>query len=174
MTSELVEQISITEYWVWFSLGASHLWDCTIFGKYIYTYALTYIYIYIYKRLHIGHSRTTHSYLLEAKQQPMYHACQAKYTEKHILIKYTDPAHIREIFYSANDMKELFQKIQMKNVMSFLKAINVHGNVMSFLKAINIYGKNLKEFSARPNFSYKLFFYKKYFSKIWSFPQAVP
>ena len=34
--------------------------------------------------------------------------------------------------------------------------------------------KNLKEISTRPNFSYKLFLYKKYFNNIWSFPQAVP
>ena len=68
-------------------------------------------------RLHIGYTRTTHSYLLEAKQQPMCHACQTKYTVKHILIECTYFAHIRETFYSANDMKVLFQKIEMNNVM---------------------------------------------------------
>ena len=44
----------------------------------------------------------------------MCHACQNKYTVKHILIDCTDLAHIREIFYSANDMKELFQNIEIK------------------------------------------------------------
>ena len=68
----------------------------------------------ILTRLHIGHTRTTYSYLLEAKQQPMCYACQTKYTET-ILIKCTDLAHIREIFYSAKDMKELFQSIEIKN-----------------------------------------------------------
>ncbi len=47
-------------------------------------------------------------FIFEAKQQPMYHACQTKYTLKHILIECTDLTHIRETFYSANDMKELF------------------------------------------------------------------
>ena len=89
------------------------------------------------------------------------HTCQTKYTVKHILIECTDLARIRETFYSANDMKELFQNIEMKNIMSFLKAINIHS-------------KYLKEFSTRPNFSYKLFLKKKYFNKIWSFPQTVP
>ena len=54
-------------------------------------------------------------------------------------------------------MKELFQNIEIKHVMSFLKAI----------------WKNLKEISTRPDFSYKLFLYKKYFNKIWLFPQTL-
>ena len=33
--------------------------------------------------------------------------------------------------------------------------------------------KNLKEISTRSNFSYKLFLYKKYSDKIWSFTQTV-
>ena len=37
----------------------------------------------------------------------MCYACQMKYTVKHILKEYTDLAHIRETFYSANEMKEL-------------------------------------------------------------------
>ena len=35
-------------------------------------------------------------------------------------------AYIRETFYSANDMKELFQNIEIKNVMSLLKAIHIY------------------------------------------------
>ena len=52
-------------------------------------------------------------FLLEAKQQ-LTCACQTEYTVKHILIECTDLAHIRETFYRANDMKELFQKIEKK------------------------------------------------------------
>ena len=107
----------------------------------------------ILSRLHIGCTRITHSYLLEAKQQPMCHACQTKYTVKYILIEYTDLAHIRGNFYSANEMKQLFHNIEIKNV-------------MSFLKAINIYMEKSKKISTRPNFFYKLSLYKKYFNKI--------
>ena len=56
-------------------------------------------------RLRIGHTRITHSYLLEGKQQPMCYACQTKYTEKPIFIECTDLAHIRKTFNSANNMK---------------------------------------------------------------------
>ena len=77
-----------------------------------------------WSRLCISHTRITYSYLLEAKQQPMCHACQTKYTVKHILC--TDPAHITETFYSANDIKKLFQKTEMNNVMSFLNEVNLY------------------------------------------------
>ena len=41
---------------------------------------------------------------------------QTKYTMKHILIECTDRAHIRKTFYSANNIKELFQNTQIDNV----------------------------------------------------------
>ena len=70
-------------------------------------------------KLWIGHTRITHSYLLKGKQQqqqqqqPMCYACQTKYTVKHILIKCTDLAHIRKTFYSANNIKDLFQNTEI-------------------------------------------------------------
>ena len=111
-------------------------------------------------RLCIGHTKTTHSYLLEAKRQPTCHVCQTKYTVKNILIECNNLAHLRETFYSANDMKELFQK-------NWNEKCNVIPKSGKFI------WKNLKEFSTRPNFSYKLFLYKKYFNKIWSSPLSV-
>ena len=72
------------------------------------------------------HPRITHSYLLEGKQQPMCYACQTKYTMKHILIECTDLAHIRKTFYSANNMKELFQNTEINNVVSFLKTVKLY------------------------------------------------
>ena len=64
-------------------------------------------------RLRIGHTRITHSYLLEGKQRPICYAGQTKYIVKHILIECTDLVHIRKIFYSANNMKELFQNTEI-------------------------------------------------------------
>ena len=46
----------------------------------------------------------------------MCYACQTKYTVKHIPIECTDLAHIRKTFYSANNMKELFQNSKINNV----------------------------------------------------------
>ena len=73
----------------------------------------------------------------------------------------TDLVHIRETFYSANNVKKLFQNIEIKK-----------RNVIP--KSNKYIQKNFKEISIRSNFSYKLFLYKKYFNKIWSFPQTVP
>ena len=56
----------------------------------------------------------------------MCYACPTKYTVKHILNERTDPAHIRKTFYSANNMKELFQKTEINNVISFLKTEVIH------------------------------------------------
>ena len=46
-----------------------------------------------------------------------------------LLDEHADLAHIREAFYRAKDMKELFQNIKIKNVMSSLKAINIYGKI---------------------------------------------
>ena len=43
----------------------------------------------------------------------MCYACQTKYTVKHIPIEFTDPSHIRKTFYSANNMKELYQNTEI-------------------------------------------------------------
>ena len=94
------------------------------------------------------------TFLLTAKQQLMCHACQTKYTVKHILIECTNLTHIRETFYSANDMKELFQNIEIKKC-----------NVIP--KSNKYIQKKLKEISTGPNFFYKLFLYKKYFHKLF-------
>ena len=108
----------------------------------------------ILSRLRIGHSRTTHSYFLEPKQQPTCHACQTKYTVKHILIECTDLVHIKETFYRANDMKELFQKIEMNNIISFLKAVNLYRKISRNFQLYQVSSIN--------------------FNKIWSFLQVVP
>ena len=54
---------------------------------------------------------------------------QTKYTMKHILIECTDLAHIRKIFYSSNNMKEMFQKTEINNVISFLKTAKLNTKI---------------------------------------------
>ena len=80
-------------------------------------------------RLWIVYTRITHSYLLKRKQQPMCYACQTKYTVKHILNECTNLACIRKTFYSANNMKELFQNTEINNVISFLKTVKLYTKI---------------------------------------------
>ena len=80
-------------------------------------------------RFRIGHTRITHSYLPEGKQQQMCYACQTKYTVKHILIECTNLARIRKTFYSANNMKELFQNTEINNVISFQLTVKLYTKI---------------------------------------------
>ena len=64
----------------------------------------------------------------------MCYACQTKYTAKQILIKCTDQAHIRKTFYSANNMKELFQNTELNNFISFLKTVTLYKKILRNLQ----------------------------------------
>ena len=66
----------------------------------------------ISSRLHIGHTRITHSYMLKEEQYPMCHVCQTAYTIKHVLIEYIDLAPTREKYYKKGWMKELLNKLK--------------------------------------------------------------
>ena len=58
-------------------------------------------------RCRIGHSRLTHSYLLNREDQPECIGCYAPLTIKHILIDCIDMAMVRDRHYQATDMKDL-------------------------------------------------------------------
>ena len=62
-------------------------------------------------RIHIGHTRITHSFLLK-EVQPMCHACQTAYTIKYVLTECIDMAPTRKIFHSTSYMKKLFKKLK--------------------------------------------------------------
>ena len=59
----------------------------------------------------------------------MCYACQTKYTMKHILIECTNVAQIRKTFYSANNIKELFQNPEMNDMISFLKTVKLYTKI---------------------------------------------
>ena len=75
-------------------------------------------------RLRIGHPR---QHILTWSKAATNILCMShqKYIVKHIFIECTSLAYIKETFYSANDMNELFPpKIKMNHEMSFLKTLN--------------------------------------------------
>ena len=77
-------------------------------------------------RLHIGHTRLTHSYLLRGEDQPKCIPCQTPLTVRHILTECIDFLPIREKYYKTNNMKELFTKINTNNILYYLKKIGVY------------------------------------------------
>ena len=59
-------------------------------------------------RCRIGHTRLTHAYLLTNEQPPFCISCNEPFTVKHFLITCTEFNHIRNKYYTAKTVKELF------------------------------------------------------------------
>ena len=75
----------------------------------------------ILSRLRIGHTRLTHDFILKEAPSPKC-PCGNHYT---ILIECTNLSRIRKFFYKVNSMKELFEKINPKNIIEYLKRIGL-------------------------------------------------
>ena len=78
----------------------------------------------ILSRLRIGHTRLTHDFILKEEPPPKC-PCGNHYTIRHILTECTNLSRIRKIFYKVNSMKELFEKINPKNIIEYLKRIGL-------------------------------------------------
>ena len=78
----------------------------------------------ILSRLRIGHTRLMHDFILKEESPPKY-PCRNHYAIGHILIECTNLSQIRKKFYKINSMKELFGKINPKNIIEFLKRIGL-------------------------------------------------
>jgi len=77
--------------------------------------------VVIINRLRIGHTRLTHSYLLAGGDQPECVTCQCPLTVKHILIDCSDFRDIRNKYFVASTMKDVFEQVSMLNVINFIK-----------------------------------------------------
>ena len=66
----------------------------------------------------LGHIKLTHSFILKEEPPPR---CSYgnQYTVKYILIECTDLTHTQRKFYNINSIKELFGKIDAKNILFF-------------------------------------------------------
>ena len=79
----------------------------------------------VLSRARIGHTYLTHGYLLRREIQPECIPCFSTLTVKHILIECTDFAVVRQRHYTANSMKELFEKVDPSKILSFLMEIGL-------------------------------------------------
>ena len=75
-------------------------------------------------RLCLGHTRVTHSYLLQGEEQPPCVGCDAPFTVRHILLECGDFAQVRNNCFHVDNMKELFQDIHINIVITFLRQLN--------------------------------------------------
>jgi len=79
----------------------------------------------LYNHLRIGHTYLTHSYLLKDEDPPICIPYNSLLTVEHILISCIDFRIIRQNFYTASNLKDLFHNIHPKRIISFVHAIGL-------------------------------------------------
>ena len=73
-------------------------------------------------RIRIGHTRLTHSFLMEGRPvAPMCEVCNDLLTVKHFMLHCNRYSSIRRRFYTASTMRELFDKVSLRKILQFLK-----------------------------------------------------
>ena len=70
----------------------------------------------ILARPRLGHTRVTHSYLLQGEEQPQCVGCDAPFTVRYFLLELGDFAHVRNNCVHVHSMKELFH---IDSIMTF-------------------------------------------------------
>ena len=80
-------------------------------------------------RLRIGHSRLTHSYLMEGEPAPRCIGCDANFTIKHILLECIDFADTRKLFYNCRDLYSLFKTVAKEKILDFIREIGLYYKV---------------------------------------------
>ena len=94
-------------------------------------------------RLRSGHTRVSHSYLLQGEEQPQCVGCDAPFTVRHFLLECCDFAQVRNNCFRVDDMKQLFQDIHIDSFMTFLKETNLFNKILSvFKKNVLLYTYN--------------------------------
>ena len=72
-------------------------------------------------RLGLGHTRVTHSYLLQGEEQPQCVGWDAPFTVRH--------AQARNNCFHVDNTNRLFQDIHIDSIMTFLKEINLFNKI---------------------------------------------
>ena len=80
-------------------------------------------------RCRIGHSRLTHSYLLNNEERRECIPCNSNYSLKHVLIDCVDVADVRQTFYNVNSLSNLFTNVTGNTILQFLKEINLYTKI---------------------------------------------
>ena len=76
-------------------------------------------------RCRIGHTRLTHTFVLDREDPPECIPCAAPFTVQHILLDCVDTAPTRERYFHASNLKSLFDTVNVSAIINFLKETNV-------------------------------------------------
>ena len=77
----------------------------------------------------IGHTRLSNVFLLQGEEFPECIPCQCPLTIKHVLLECVDLEEIRERFYHASDLSELFSTVKAEVILNFLKAAGLYSRI---------------------------------------------
>ena len=77
-------------------------------------------------RARVGHTHLTHSYLLRGEDAPECIPCQCLLTVEHVLIHCVDLSLTRIKYYSVTSIKQLFDTVDPRKIVSFLKEIQLY------------------------------------------------
>ena len=75
------------------------------------------------------HSRLTHSYLLNNEERPECIPCNSNFSLKHVLIDCVDVADVRQTFYNANSLSNLFTNVAGDTILQLLKEIDLYTKI---------------------------------------------
>ena len=76
-------------------------------------------------RIHFGHTRVTHSYLLQGEEQPQCVGCDAPFTVRHFLLECGEFSQVRNRCFHFDNMNQLLKDLYIDSTMAFLKVINL-------------------------------------------------
>ena len=81
-------------------------------------------------RIRIGHTRLTHKHLMENRNEPWCNFCYMdSLTVEHLLIECGHFSRTRHNHYRATDMRDLFERIPLRHIISFLKEANLYNDI---------------------------------------------
>jgi len=83
----------------------------------------------VLQRLYIGHTRLTHSYLLNGEDHPQCKFCSCPLTVFHILIKCPHHDSVRWRYFVVSTLKELFDTIYPCHIFDFLKHTSLYHRI---------------------------------------------
>ena len=79
-------------------------------------------------RLRIGHTALTHSFLLKGEEKPNCERCGQPLSVQHILLDCTQTQHIRQKYYRAVRLPDLFNEnvvSKQENILLFLRELGL-------------------------------------------------
>ena len=79
-----------------------------------------------YTRLKIGHTHLTHSFLLKGEPPPLCVGCDKSFTIKHILTECVEFREQRERCLRSRDLKIIFDLVDPRRIISFLKETGLY------------------------------------------------